>query len=537
MSWEDFKTLTREEFCSSNEMQKLETGLWNHAMVGAGHATYTDRFHELARNQNGDAVNDNIQGDVRYVIENNDCMGCTYKEFLACNQKEYDGKGGAIPSNEKQKLETELWNHVMVGAGHATYIDRFHDLAMLVPHLVTPDSKRVEGYIYGLALQIRGIVAATKPSTIQKAVQITGTLNNEALRNGSIKKNHEKQGNGGEPSKDRTEREDNKRTMTRNTFATTTNPVRRENTGMVPKYTTYNFHHPPETPCRTCFNCNRLGHFAKDYRVVPRNVNPINARNPTARACYECGSIDHIKAACPRNNGNQAHGKAFMLEAEEAHQDPNILTDTIRVKVHEDDIPKTAFRTRYSHCSSYSNALCLDILWEVQFLGHVIKGDGIHVDPSKIEAIKNWEAPRTPSEVCSFLGLAGYYHRFIENFSKIDMPLTVLTQKTLPDGPEDFVVHCDASGLGLGCVLMQRGKVIAQKELNMRQRYWIEIFSDYDYEICYHPGKANVVADALSRKERVKPKRIRAMNMTHQSSIKDRILAAQKEASDEFVGL
>ncbi|GJW00707.1 hypothetical protein Tco_1555958 [Tanacetum coccineum] len=71
----------------------------------------------------------------------------------------------------------------------------------------------------------------------------------------------------------------------------------------------------------------------------------------------------------------------------------------------------------------------------------------------------------------------------------------------------------------------------------MRQRRWIELFSDYDCEICYHPGKANVVVDALSRKERVKPKRVRAMNTTLQSSIKDMILTTQKEASDESVGL
>ncbi|GKF53579.1 hypothetical protein Tco_0160489, partial [Tanacetum coccineum] len=138
----------------------------------------------------------------------------------------------------------------------------------------------------------------------------------------------------------------------------------------------------------------------------------------------------------------------------------------------------------------------------VQFLGHVINGNGIHVDPSKIEAVKNWKTSRTLSEVRSFLGLAGYYRRFIENFYKIAKSLTILTQKSLPDGPKDFVVCCDASGIGLGCVLMQRGKV-------------------------------NVVDDALSRKERVKPKRIRAMNMTLQSSIKDRIMAAQKEAVDE----
>ncbi|GKE23146.1 putative reverse transcriptase domain-containing protein [Tanacetum coccineum] len=249
----------------------------------------------------------------------------------------------------------------------------------------------------------------------------------------------------------------------------------------------------------------------------------------------------------------------------------------------------------------------------VQFLGHVIDSKGVHVDPSKIEAIKNWAAPTTPTKVRQFLGLAGYYRRFIEGFSLISKPLTKLTQKSkkyewgeeeeeafqmlkqklcsapifsLPEGTEDFVVYCNASTKGFGAVLMQREKVIAyasrqlkkheenymthdlelrvvvfalklwrhylyetncvvctdhkslqyildQKELNMRQQQWIELLSDYDCEIRYHPGKANVVADALSRKEREKPLRVRALVMTVYPDLTERILRAQAKAMKE----
>ncbi|GJZ13708.1 hypothetical protein Tco_0548938 [Tanacetum coccineum] len=226
--------------------------------------------------QDGQVSGQGREGDVRNVIENNDHRGCTYKEFLACNPKSMmDNQkvkytagsfvGKAITwwnsqihtRGREEAVETELWNHAMVRAGHAAYTDRFHELAWLVPQLVSPENKRIERYVYVLAPQIRGMVAATEPMTIQKAVQITGKLTDEAIRNGSIKKNHEKRGNEEEPSKDRNGRDDNKRTRTENAFATTTNPVRRENTGTTPKCTTCTFYHPPKAPCRTCFNCNR----------------------------------------------------------------------------------------------------------------------------------------------------------------------------------------------------------------------------------------------------------------------------------------
>ena len=317
-----------------------------------------------------------------------------------------------------------------------------------------------------------------------------------------------------------------------------------------------------------------------------------------------------------------------------------------QVRVREEDIPKTAFRTRYGHFEfqvmsfGLTNAPAVfmqlmnevfrpyldqfvvvfidDILiysrtreeharhleitlqtlrthqlyaklekcefWqeEVKFLGHVVTRQGVAVDPVKIDAVRQWSQPTNASEIRSFLGLAGYYRRFIEGFSRIAAPLTRLTRKgaefvwsdacerafaelkdrltstpvlTLPSGSEGFVVFTDASRIGLGAVLMQHGRVVAyasrqlkvheqnypthdlelaavvfalkvwrhylygvrfelfsdhkslkylfsQSELNMRQRRWMELLKDYDFDLQYHPGKANVVADALSRQPR-----------------------------------
>jgi len=210
----------------------------------------------------------------------------------------------------------------------------------------------------------------------------------------------------------------------------------------------------------------------------------------------------------------------------------------------------------------------------------VISKDGVAVDPVKVESVTEWQQLTTPIEVRSFLGLAGYYRKFIEGFSKLALPLTKLTGKNekfvwnekceqsfqelkrrlttapvliLPDPKRPFEVYCDARGQGLGCVLMQERRVVAygsrqlhphevnypthdlelaavvfalkiwrhylygtrfevfsdhkslkylfdQKELNMRQRRWMEFLKDYDFGLSYHPGKANLVADALSRK-------------------------------------
>ncbi|KAA3473714.1 DNA/RNA polymerases superfamily protein [Gossypium australe] len=227
----------------------------------------------------------------------------------------------------------------------------------------------------------------------------------------------------------------------------------------------------------------------------------------------------------------------------------------------------------YKFCG---RSICMQSSAIVTFLGHVVYAKGIRVDPQKIEAVLNWKPPRTVSEIRSFLGLAGYYRRFVEVFSLIAAALTKLLHKGVlfnltdnfeklkevlteapvliqPQSGKEFTVYSNASHIGLGCVLMQEGNVVAnlsrqlkpheanypihdlelaamifalkiwrhylygdkciiytdhkslkylltQKDLNLRQRRWVELLKDYNSLIEYHLGKANMVANALSHR-------------------------------------
>ncbi|GJY01083.1 putative reverse transcriptase domain-containing protein [Tanacetum coccineum] len=399
----------------------------------------------------------------------------------------------------------------------------------------------------------------------------------------------------------------------------------------------------------------------------------VKKKDGSFRMCIDYRKLNKLTV---KNRYPQIGDLFDQLQGSSVYSKIDLRSGYHQLRIREEDIPITAFRTRYGHyefqvmpfgltnapavfmdlmnrvCKPYLDKFVIvfidDILiysknkeehekhlkiilellkneqlyakfsncdfWleSVQFLGHVINNKGVHVDPAKVEAIRNWSAPTTPKEVRQFLGLAGYYRRFIEGFSLISKPLTKLTKKnkkyewgteedeafqtlkqklcsapilTLPEGTENFVVYCDVSHKGFGAVLMQREKVIAyasrqlkkheenytthdlelgavvfalrlwrhylygtkctvytdhkslqyildQKELNMRQRRWIELLSDYDCEIRYHPGKANVVADALSRKDR-EPIRVRSLVMTVHTNLPERILNAQTDAMKE----
>ncbi|GJT33122.1 putative reverse transcriptase domain-containing protein [Tanacetum coccineum] len=552
----------------------------------------------------------------------------------------------------------------MVGADHAGHTDQFHELAKLVPYLVTPETKRVTRYINGLPSQIRRMLRATQPATIQVAILTAGILTDEAVCSGTLAKAGEKRKEKDEANKSESVRKDEKKAKGGRGFVAAVPPIR-EN-GNFLKCARCKGYHAENGPCRVCYNRQRPGHIARDYRSPVRHAEPIRAVRPKdgQKACYECGSLDHLRPNYPswnqgrsqsgnqltlegnrntRGNENRARGRAFNVNAVDALQDPNVfyiqfapllnekpsiakpgyvievangkkeevdgifrgcrleLGDSIfpidliplgqgrlppqrqvefRIDLNPGATPvaKSPYQLAPSEMQELSEQLqelqdkgfiqpsyspwgapvlfvkkkdgsfcmCIDYhelnkltiknrypllriddlfdqlqgacyfskidlqsgyhqlrtkedhenhlrlmlellrkeklyakfskcefwLQEVHFLGHVVNHEGIHVDPSKIKAVKSWKASTTPSE----------------------------------------------------------------KELNMRQRRWLELFSDYECKIKYHPGKANVVADALSRKERVKPRQMRAMTMTIQSGVKGLILAAQGEAfKDENV--
>ncbi|GKB38579.1 putative reverse transcriptase domain-containing protein [Tanacetum coccineum] len=335
-----------------------------------------------------------------------------------------------------------------------------------------------------------------------------------------------------------------------------------------------------------------------------RELNKLTVKN-----CYPLPRIDDL---FDQLQGSSVYSKIDLRSG--YHQ----------LQVREDDIPKTAFKTRYGHYEfqvmpfgltnapavfmDLMNRMCKPFLdkFMIVFIDDILiysknkkeneehlkailellkkeEFQGIHVDPAKIESIKDWASPKTPTEIRKCLGFAGYYRRFIKGFLKTAKPMTKLTQNkvkfvwgdkqeavfqllkqsyavqilALPEGSEDFIAYCDASIKGLGVVLMKREKMIAYASRQLKiheknytthdlelgaavfalkiwrhylQRRWLKFLSDYDCEIRYHLGKANVVADALSRKKRIKPLRVRALVMTLSLDLPKQILNDQTEA-------
>ncbi|GKE63617.1 putative reverse transcriptase domain-containing protein [Tanacetum coccineum] len=178
------------------------------------------------------------------------------------------------------------------------------------------------------------------------------------------------------------------------------------------------------------------------YRLAPSELEELELNKLTIKNRYPLPRIDDLF--------DQLQGSQYFSKID-------LRSRYHQVRVHEDDIPKTAFRNRYGHFEftmmpfGLTNAPTVFMDLMNRFLGHVINGDGIHVDPTKIEAVKNWKAPRNLSKG----------EKQENAFQTLKDKLCNAPILALPDGPEDFMMYCDASGLGLGCVLMQRGKVIA----------------------------------------------------------------------------
>ncbi|GJY75094.1 putative reverse transcriptase domain-containing protein [Tanacetum coccineum] len=662
ISWEDFRTLTREEFRLSNEMQKLKIKLWNHVMVRAGHVAYTDRFHELARlvphlvTLEGKQIERN--GSIKKNPEKRGNGGEPSKDKNGREDNKRTKTGNAFATTANpvmggytgSKARGNHQNQVVAvngGQGHRNQGNQARGRAFMLgaeearqdPNVVTGTFTLNDHYttsLFDSGADYSFVSTTFIPLLDIEAIDLGFSYEIEKARGQLVEINKVIRGCKleiqchvfdinlipfGSGSFDLIIRmdwlSDHK-----------TEIICHEKVVRIPLLDGRMFRilgEKPKEKIRIELIPRATPVVKSPYRLEPSKLEELSGqlrelqdkgfirpslspwgapvlfvkkKDVSFRMCIDYIELNKltIKNRYPLlridDLFDQLQGSQYFFKID-------LRSGYHQLRVHEDDIPKTAFRTRYGHFEftvmpfglTNAPAVFMDSMnrVEVQFLGHVINGNGIHVDPSKIEAVKNWKAPRTPSEARSFLGLDGYY-RSKRAFQTLKDKLCNAPILALPDGPKDFVVYCDASGLGLGGMLIQRGNVItyasrqlkiheknytthdlelgaflfalkiwrhylygtnsviytdhkslqhifSHKELNMRQRRWIELFSDYDCEIRYHPGKVNVVVDALSRKERGRPERVRAMNMTLQSSIKDRILVAQKEVSDESAGL
>ncbi|GJV17351.1 putative reverse transcriptase domain-containing protein [Tanacetum coccineum] len=468
-------------------------------------------------------------------------------------------------------------------------------------------TKLLEAFIRGLPRSIEGNVTASKPQTLEEAINIAQRLMDQVTKHTPI-----------QVSTDNKRKFDDIRTFNNNSRSN--NNYRNTNTNNL-----YNNHQLQQNRRQEAVRAYAVTLFGNNspsitidtfYDIKMADGNLVST-NTVIKGCtltlldqpfeidlmpIKLGSFDvvigmdwlskyHAKILYDEKVVHiPINGKTLIIRVMEKKSDEKRLEDIPVVKyfsnVFPEDLPglppirqvefqidlilgvapvaRTPYRLAPSEMHELSNQL------------QELTYRGLHVDPAKIEAIKNWTSLTTPT--------GGEDQE--SAFQLLKQKLCEAPILALLEGNDDFVVYCDASLQGLGAVLMQREKVIAyasrqlkpheenytthdlelgavvfaykiwrhylygtkctvftdhkslqhilrQKELNMRQRRWLELLADYDCEICYHPGKANVVADALSRKKQIKPLRVRALILTVHPKLPSQILEAQNEALKE----
>ncbi|GJU06568.1 putative reverse transcriptase domain-containing protein [Tanacetum coccineum] len=595
MSWTNFMALLVEEFCPSNEMEKLETEFWNHKMVGANHAGCTDRFHEFAKlvphlvtpESSRIKRNESMGPYPRCVKcytfhpENGPCKVCyncqksghfvkycraPFKQVAPVNAVKmgYNQKVCyECGSSEHLRNTCPKMNQAPGQAGNPLVLEGNRN--------AQNNGNRATGRAFNV--HVKAAEALQDPNVVTGTFSLNGHFANVLFNSGA----------------------DFSFISTK--FAPLLNVKPSiANPGYVIEVADGK---KVEVDRIICDYKLELGNSLFSINLIPLRHGSFDvivgmdwlSQNKAVIVCHEkVVEIPLEDGGILRVQGERTLGIAkalmnvkgapvlFVKKKDGSFRSRYFSKIDLRsgyhqLRVYEDDIPKTAFRMRYRHfeftvmpfgltnapaifmdlmnrvCKPYLDKFVIvfidDILIyskskeeheiHLRLVLELLRKEKLYAKFSKCEfwlqevafpwpPVQQNGAPKKKKFTWIKKNKKMYGHRKRRGLHRplkikcADAPIL-----SLPHWVEDFIIYCDASNQGLGCVLMQRGK----KELNMRQRRWIELSSDHECEIRYHLGKENVVVDALSRKERVKPKRMRAMAMTIQYGVKGMILAAQ----------
>ncbi|GJR31078.1 putative reverse transcriptase domain-containing protein [Tanacetum coccineum] len=478
--------------------------------------------------------NENGRGDRPVARE------CTYQDFMECQPLNFKGTEGVFglirwfekmetvfhisncpekyqvkklmklmaevycPRNEIQKMESKLWNLTVKNNDLAAYTQRFQELTMMCTKMV-PEEDRVEKFIGGLPDNIQGNVIAAEPTRLQDVIRIANNLMDQKLKGYAVKN------------------AENKRRLEVN---------QRDNRGQQPPFKRPKFGGQNVARAYTAGNnekklyegllpfCNKQGHYRSD--------------------CPKLKDQNYGNKAGNKNGVGEARGKAYVLGGGDANPDSNV------VKGHPFNIDLMSVEL-----GSFDAIIGLSrgLTWitangQVEFQIDLVPGAApvarapYRLAPSELQELSTKLQELSEGFIRLISSPWGALVLFVK---KKDRSASILASL---EGSENIMVYCDASYKGLGAVLMQKEKVIAYtsrqpkiheknyithdlelgvNELHMRQCRWLELLSDYDFKICYHPGKANMVANALSRKEQIKPLRVQALVNPHPNLLHYRI--------------